>query len=457
MKPLPTPLSEMAPVTRDLHLAIDARMRATGVPDLHPDGPTILPDLIGAESMIDWQDVKADASLLAQTCWSEQPTVYGRYATDPGQHLLEKVRRLYDAKAVVLTDCGAQAICLAIDVLLKPGGHAILARQIYGKTRIYLEWYADRIGAEITIVDHIDGASLLEAARPNTQLVLAETFSNPLTRAMDPDEVSDAMLALRAGPAPSARIVIDDTICTAWGPKVPFLSRPGLDVIAAAGTKAIAGQDQDLLGYVCTQDLGIGNAVMDHLATRGGALSWRVAEVVAARLNEADALHARRCHNATAVAAFLAGHPGVSAVFHPSLPDHPDADVVARAYARPGSLLSFRVGDCDEAGVKHFCNVLAMTLVWRYALSFDGLVSKINHHTSVSEHFTPAPRLRRQGIDRLIRLAAGVEDAADLVGAMAWALEHHTSFTLEEVAAWQKARAADLGVPWPHARPSHRP
>ena len=64
---------------------------------------------------------------------------------------------------------------------------------------------------------------------------------------------------------------------------------------------------------------------------------------------------------ATEVASFLADHPKVAEVMHPSLPDHPDADVVAAHYARPGSLLSFRLEGADEKATGHFCDVLATT------------------------------------------------------------------------------------------------
>ena len=83
--------------------------------------------------------------------------------------------------------------------------------------------------------------------------------------------------------------------------------------------------------------------------------------------------------------------PGSVEVFHPSLPDHPDAAVIAAHYLRHGSIVSFRVGGADEARTRHIADVLASTTIVRYALSFDGLATKVNHHQTVSEYFTPAP------------------------------------------------------------------
>ena len=67
--------------------------------------------------------------------------------------------------------------------------------------------------------------------------------------------------------------------------------------------------------------------------------------------------------------------------------------------------------------------------VLRYALSFDGLVTKVNHHRTVSEYFTPADVVARLGIDRLIRLGIGIEDADDLIASLNWTLHASASAT----------------------------
>ncbi len=179
---------------------------------------------------------------------------------------------------------------------------------------------------------------------------------------------------------------------------------------------------------------------------RGGILDWRRAEAIVAGLDDAGPAHARRSATASRVAAFLAAHPRVSAVFHPSLPAHPDAAAIAAQYVRHGSLLSFRVDGADEALTRHVADVLATTTIVRYALSFDGLATKVNHHQTVSEYFTPEPELRRSGFDRLIRLAVGVEDADDLIAALNWALHHFDRVSPDDVVRWQAARAKGLGL-----------
>ena len=98
----------------------------------------------------------------------------------------------------------------------------------------------------------------------------------------------------------------------------------------------------------------------------------------------------------------------------------------------------------DEESSAHFADVLASTVVVRYALSFDGLVTKVNHHKTVSEYFTPPPRLRKSGFDRLVRLAVGTEDADDLIACLNWALHHAERVTDVDLAAFREARRAAL-------------
>jgi len=179
---------------------------------------------------------------------------------------------------------------------------------------------------------------------------------------------------------------------------------------------------------------------------RGGILDWRRATAILASIDGASEAHAQRSASAARVAAFLASHPKVSEVFHPSLPTHVDAATIARHYVRPGSLLSFRVKDADETRMQHLADVLATCVIVRYALSFDGLATKVNHHRTVSEYFTAPEQLKRNGFDRLIRLAVGTEDADDVIAALNWMLHHGDGMRAAEVTAWQRQRAAALGV-----------
>lgn len=425
-------VADMAAATRDLHASLDAN-----APWLHPTQRTIQRDLLGSPDVVAWQEAKAAFLIAGDGAWSELPHLYARYGTPGTTQLIRALRSLEGATCGLVTDSGMQAIALVADALLIPGGHAVVLRQIYNKAKTYFEWLAKRVGATLTFVDDGDPEAVAVAVRPNTRFVFAETFTNPLMRAQDLPRLREA--------CGRAHLVIDTTIATPWAFEKPAL-KLGATVVVGSLTKALGGQDTSLGGYICTDDTELGNQLMDLLAMRGGILDDARALAVANHLPAAVEAFDRRCTGATKVAAFLASHPKIEATFHPSLPDHPDARVIAAHYKRHGSIVSFRAAGLDERGHRHLADVLVSCVVPRYALSFDGLATKVNHHKTVSEYFTPPDQTARQGIDRLIRLGIGLEDPDDLIACLNWALHHAASITTEQLDTWRAERARALGL-----------
>lgn len=442
----------MSPATRAIHAGIDEHARRSGMPYLHPDEPTVQLDLLGSAQVIAWQEAKAAFLFASDGCWSELPHLYARYGTTATAALIGKLKTLEHATSALVCDSGMQATALVFDALMepfdyaqgKPGSHAVLMRQVYNKTRTYLEWLAARVGGTVTVVDDGDAAALAAAITPDTRLVFAETFTNPLVRAQDFDRLRRVIDDARQM-APGLHLVLDTTIASPWAFKVPPLAN-GVDVVVASGTKSLGGNDRDMWGYVATNESRFANSVMDLMAMRGGILDWRRAAAILESFDAAGDAHARRSASASRVAAFLAAHPKISEVFHPSLPGHVDAPAIATQYVRPGSLLSFRVTGADEARTQHLADVLATCIIVRYALSFDGLATKVNHHRTVSEYFTAPEQLKRNGFDRLIRLALGMEDADDVIAVLNWTLHHGDAVSARDVATWQQQRAGVLGV-----------
>ncbi len=409
------PRSAMDAATRELHDGVDAN-----APWLNPARSTIQRDMISSDGVASWQEGKAGFVARGDGCWSELPQLYARYGTTGTSALIAALRKLENARCAMVADCGMQAVALVADQLIGREGHIVAMRQVYNKTRAFFEASAKRVGAALTLVDDGDLDALEQALRPETKIVFAETFTNPLGRAQD----IPALLA-RVRRIPNAVLVIDSTIATPWGLRTPLLDQ-GVDVVVGSMTKALGGQDVALGGYIATNRADIANQIMDTIAMRGGILDDDRANRVVANLDQSEKNHARRCQTAARVAAFLASHPRVEAVFHPSRPDHPDAAVIARDYIRTGSLLGFRVRGADEATHRRISDVLVSTRVPRFALSFDGLVTKVNHHRTVSEYFTPPELVARLGIDRLIRLAIGLEAADDLNACLNWALHNYS-------------------------------
>ena len=441
----PSP-DRMAKSTRRLHSAIDHHIRTTGVPYLHPEGPSVPIDLLGGQPMVAWQEEKGTATLLSQKCWSTLSPIYGRYSTVPGRRLIDKIVELESAAGALVTDCGMQATALVQDVLVEPGSHVLMSRQVYNKTKAYLKWAAERLRVEAELVDQITPETLREKVKENTAMVFAETYTNPTLSALDPSQVSRTVENLRKERAPKLRMVVDNTVATPWGVKRPLLEYPGIDVIVAAGTKAMSGEDRDMWGYLASRRVGFLNRAMDLQAMRGGVLSWRSAAGILASLERAEERFRKRCRTAAEIVSFLDRHSLVEQVYHPTAAAYPDREIVRQHYTLPASLLSFRIRGLNEEQTGHFADVLAMTVTFRYSLSFDGLVSKVNHHKTVSEYFTLPAEVEKQGIDRFVRLGVGLEEPQDLIAGLNWALHHHLSIDRSEVAAWQQERRRQLGL-----------
>ena len=82
----------------------------------------------------------------------------------------------------------------------------------------------------------------------------------------------------------------------------------------------------------------------------------------------------QHCDNARAVVAFLQGHPDVSEVLYPGLPDHPGHEIASRQMRDFGGMVSFLV-DSEEEAVA----LVARTKVWTLAESLGGVESLIEH------------------------------------------------------------------------------
>ncbi|MEE2961082.1 MAG: PLP-dependent transferase [Myxococcota bacterium] len=445
-EPVPLMVSFSAE-TQDLHENVDKRITEYGVPYLNPKGPSVQVDLFNSKGMETWQLAKGTRSMLHEESWSELPQVYARYGTESGRKLLARLKLREDAKAVVLADCGMQATALLFDSLILPGSHILLSRQIYNKTKGYAEWLRGRFDFDLEILEEINPGVLKEKINPKTTMVFVETYSNPLMRALNPLEVGASVEALRAGGCPRLKLVVDHTIATTWGTKQRLLNYPGIDFLVAAGTKAMGGEDRDLWGYIASNDIETMNGVMDFQGMRGGGMSWQVAESILEAFPLAERRFRKRCDNAIRLAKALEAHPRVERVFHPSLESHCDRATIREHYALPGSIVSFRLTDVeDEERVAHFCDVLAMPKLVRYALSFDGLVTKVNHHKTVSEYYSPDAVLKRQGIDRLVRMGVGTESGEDIERVVLWALDNYDKIQASAVVSWEKLRRQELGL-----------
>jgi cystathionine gamma-lyase len=222
-------------------------------------------------------------------------------------------------------------------------------------------------------------------ACPGAGVVWVETPSNPRL-----DVVDIAAVAAAAHDA-GALLVVDNSLATPLG-QTPLAL--GADVVVAAGTKALAGHSDVLLGYVAARDPAIAERILKVRGQAGmiaGAFdAWlvhRSLATLALRLS-------RMSETAAAVFALLVER-GVEA-FHPST-----SSVFARQMRLGGPLVSFDLGTESRADA-----FLDASVLITQATSFGGV------HTS-------AERRGRWGTDAVgpgfIRLSCGIEDTADVL------------------------------------------
>jgi methionine-gamma-lyase len=124
--------------------------------------------------------------------------------------------------------------------------------------------------------------------------------------------------------------------------------------------------------------------------------------------------------NAQALAELLVEHPAVDDVRYPGLPGHPQADLISRQMAGPGSLISFELKGGIEAGKR----VLGAVHLPALAVSLGGVESLIQHPASMTHAaMSREDRLEAGITDGLVRLAVGCEDRDDLVQDLKQALD----------------------------------
>ncbi len=300
--------------------------------------------------------------------------------------------------------------------LLQPGDHVVVPSDAYGGTYRLFNKVLRPWGLEHSIARIADVDAVRAAIRPGrTRMVWVETPTNPLLGIADIEAL--AAVAHDAG----ALLVVDNTFASA------YLQQPlalGADIVTHSTTK-YSGGHSDVVGgaVVVGRDItvpGLEDAV-DRVAFHQNSMgavagpfdSWLVLrglKTLAVRME-------KHCDNAERVVDFLVGHPAVSAVHYPGLPDHPGHQVAARQMRRFGGMISFQLRAGEDVAVK----VCAETSLWTLGESLGGVESLIEHPARMTHASVAGTELEVPA--DLVRLSVGIEDADDLVADLGQALD----------------------------------
>ena len=362
--------------------------------------------------------------------------IYGRL-TNSTQDVFEKrIAALEGGVAALATASGAAAITYTIEALAQAGDHIVAQKTIYGGSYNLLEHTLTQFGVTTTFVDAHDLEEVENAIQPNTKAVYLETLGNPNSDIPDIDAI--AAIAHKHG----LPLVIDNTFGT------PYLIRPiehGADIVVHSATKFIGGHGTTLGGIIV--DSGkfdwkasgkYGNIAAPNPSYHGVSFADAagpaafVTYIRAILLRDTGATISpfnaflllqgtetlslrieRHVENTKKVVEFLANHPQVEKVNHPSLPDHPDHALYEKYFPNGGaSIFTFNIKGGREEAFKFIDNLKVFSLLANVA----DVKSLVIHPASTTHSQLTDEELAEQQIyQNTIRLSIGTEHIDDII------------------------------------------
>ena len=362
--------------------------------------------------------------------------IYGRL-TNSTQDVLEKrIAALEGGVAALATASGAAAITYTIQALAQAGDHIVAQKTIYGGSYNLLAHTLPQYGITATFVNAHDLAEVEAAIQPNTKAIYLETLGNPNSDIPDIDAI--AAIAHKHG----LPLVIDNTFGT------PYLIRPiehGADIVVHSATKFIGGHGTTLGGIIVDSgkfdwkasgkyapiaeanpsyhgvsfvDAAGPAAFVTYirailLRDTGACISPFNAFLLLQGVETLSLRLDRHAENTRKVVAFLANHPQVEHVNHPSLPDHPDHALYEKYFPNGGaSIFTFEIKGGQEEAHKFIDNLEIFSLLANVA---D--VKSLVIHPATTTHSQLSPEeLLDQGIKpNTIRLSIGTEHIDDIL------------------------------------------
>ncbi len=349
------------------------------------------------------------AEAAARFAGTEPGPIYSRF-TNPTVSMFEaRLAALEGAQRCVAFASGMAAILATVMGLMRAGEHVVASRAIFGSTVQLFTTILARFGIETSFVSPTEPAEWQAAVRPNTRLFFLESPSNPLT------EVSDIRTLADIAHAAGAVLAVDNCFCT------PVLQRPlqlGADIVIHSATKYLDGQGRVLGGAVLgSRELMEG--VFAFLRTAGPSLSAFNAWVLLKGLETLPLRMQAHTRNALELAQWLERQPGVTRVYYPGLPSHPQYELAQRQQSGGGGILSFEV----EGGQAAAWRVIDATRLMSITANLGDAKTTITHPASTTHSRMTAEQRAAAGIgDGLIRIAVGLEHPDDLKADLAQAL-----------------------------------
>ncbi|MCI5898150.1 MAG: O-acetylhomoserine aminocarboxypropyltransferase/cysteine synthase [Firmicutes bacterium] len=362
--------------------------------------------------------------------------IYGRLTNSTQEVLEKRIAALEGGAAALALASGAAAISYTIEALAQNGGHIVAQKTIYGGSYNLLSNTLPNFGITTSFVNIHDLAEVEAAIKDNTRAIYIETLGNPNSDIPDIDALAE--LAHKYG----LPLVVDNTFGT------PYLIRPiehGADIVVHSATKFIGGHGTTLGGIIVDSGkfdwTASGNypaiaapnpsyhgvsfvsaagpaAFVTYirailLRDTGASISPFAAFLLLQGVETLSLRLERHAENTKKVVEYLANHPQVEHVNHPSLAAHPDHALYETYFPDGGaSIFTFEIKGGEKEAHKFIDSLQIFSLLANVA----DVKSLVIHPATTTHSQLTEEELTDQGIKpNTIRLSIGTEHIDDIL------------------------------------------
>ena len=379
---------------------------------------------------------KDSAHAAARFGLSDAGNIYGRLTNTTQDVLERRVAALEGGVAALALASGAAAITYTLEALGQNGGHFVSQETIYGGSYNLLAHTLPAFGITASFVNIHNTEEVEAAIQDNTRAIYIETLGNPNSDIPDIDALAE--LAHRRG----LPLIVDNTFGT------PYLIRPiehGADIVVHSATKFLGGHGTTLGGIIVDSGRfdwaasGKYAAIAEPnpsyhgesfvkaagpaafvtyirailLRDTGATISPFAAFLLLQGIETLSLRLERHAENTRKVIEFLANHPQVEKVNHPSLPGHPDYALYQKYFPNGGgSIFTFEIRGGIEEAYKFIDNLKIFSLLANVA----DAKSLVIHPATTTHSQLTEEELEAQGIrSNTIRLSIGTEHIDDIL------------------------------------------
>ncbi|MEQ9348781.1 MAG: PLP-dependent transferase [Thalassospira sp.] len=391
-----------------------------------------------------FRDTQHAADLFAL---KELGNIYTRLMNPTNDVLEQRVAALDGGAAAVALGSGQAASTFAILNIAQAGDNIVSSTDLYGGTWNLFANTFKQMGIEVRFADPSDPENFRRLSDDKTRAFYAETLPNPKLQVFPIREVANI------GDELGIPLIVDNTAA-------PVICKPiehGASIVMYSTTKFIAGHGTSVGGIVIDSgkfdwekhakrfpllnepDPSYHGAVWTQAVKPIGPVAYAIKlrctilrdiGAAASPFNSFQTIQGmetlplrmeRHCENANKVADFLAAHPKVTKVIHPSKQDG-ESRCRADTYLKGGygSLMGFELAGGKDAG-ETFIN--ALELFYHVANIGDTRSLAIHPATTTHSQLSEADRLSSGVTDGYVRLSIGIEHIDDILADLTQALD----------------------------------